>query len=77
MVNSWGLQLQGKLDHIRIDKLSPYKCISHRWGDSTEQKTMVLNGGHLNVSPSVYNILLERRAFFISRLIWIDSVYID
>lgn len=73
----WGPQIQGKLVHTQIDKLPSYECISHRWGDSTEQRQIVLNGQTLNVSPSVHNILCQRRAFFWSRLIWVDSVCIN
>lgn len=73
----WGPEIRGKLVSIHIDELPNYECISHRWGDSTEEKTMSLDGRKLKISPSVYNILRHRRAFFSSRLIWIDSVCIN
>jgi len=73
----WGPELHGKLVHANTHKLPQYECISHRWSDSTETKTMVLNGRSLKISTSVYNILRHRRATFATRLIWIDSVCIN
>jgi hypothetical protein len=73
----WGLELQGKLVRSHIKNLPPYECISHRWGDSTEEMTLVLEGRKLKVSTNVHSVLREKRAFFKSRLIWIDSVCIN
>lgn len=73
----WELEIGGKLVPIHIDELPNYECISYRWGDSTEEKTMSLDGRKLKISPSVYNILRHRRAFFSNQLIWIDSIYIN
>lgn len=65
----WGLEIGGKLVPIRIDELPNYECISYRWGDSTKEKTMSLDRRKLKISPSVYNILRHRRAFFSNQLI--------
>jgi len=72
-----GPMIQGKLIHMRIDKLPTYECISYVWGTPSGKETIILYRQKFEVSTNVYEILRQRRARFFSRLIWIDSICIN
>jgi hypothetical protein len=72
-----GPMIQGKLIHMPIDKLPTYECISYVWGKPTGKETIILNRRKFEVSTNVYEILRQRKALFLSRLIWIDSICIN
>ncbi|KAK4494663.1 hypothetical protein PRZ48_014019 [Zasmidium cellare] len=92
LLNVWrneNKQVVGKLESfvLGLRRTPPYKAISYVWGDRTEQRTIVVNGGTISVLASVHVILealCDSHELFFGEQdpatptwVWLDSICIN
>ncbi|KAG8414672.1 hypothetical protein J3459_014165 [Metarhizium acridum] len=66
-----------ELVHVRLDEAIKFETISYTWGSQQTRKGLILDGGRLDVSERVYQIVHDRASFLMTRHIWIDSICIN
>jgi hypothetical protein len=54
-----------------------YQAISYTWAKEKRTHAISVDGHHFKVTPTVYDILNDRRSWTNSPVIWIDSICID
>ena len=58
----------------------PYQALSYTWGDhSSLKKVFTSNGGHISITPNLYDALSHLRLYYAGRrmVIWADQICID
>jgi hypothetical protein len=69
--------LQISLWHDNVSS-APYRCLSYRWGDQAQQRTVLINGLPFSVGENLYSFLEEAQSWGGSSLaLWIDSICIN
>jgi hypothetical protein len=65
------------LVYTSLKEHPPYEAISHRWSDSTQRRTILIENKLFKVPPSVFKILEDHSFVHASRFLWIDTICIN
>src|ERR1700761_9437031 len=70
-------QLKGTLRVASIDETEKYEALSYTWGQSSENRTIQLNGCTLRITDNLYNALRRLRRLTSTRTLWVDALCIN
>jgi hypothetical protein len=78
VLQGWPSQkLECKFKLIQLGGSDSYEAVSYVWGDPSATRSIVVDGRHLPITKSAYDIIHRRRSALVDQLIWIDQICIN
>jgi hypothetical protein len=78
VLQGWPSQkLECKFKIIQLGGSDSYEAVSYVWGDPSATHSIVVNGQHLQITKSAYDIIHRRRSALVDQFIWIDQICIN
>jgi hypothetical protein len=78
VLQGWPFQkLECKFKIIQLGGSDSYEAVSYVWGDPSATHSIVVNGQHLPITKSAYDIIHRCRSALVDQLIWIDQICIN
>jgi hypothetical protein len=74
----WPFQkIECQFKNVQLGTSESYEAVSYVWGDLSRAGSILVDGGHLTITKSAYDIIHRRRSAWMDQLIWIDQVCIN
>jgi hypothetical protein len=72
-----GAPIKCDMIHATLTLAPQYIAVSHAWGQTGDNKQILINGLQYSVSSNIHSLLQAKRSRGHSRVLWIDSICIN
>ncbi|KAF2824575.1 hypothetical protein CC86DRAFT_296744 [Ophiobolus disseminans] len=62
---------------MQMTEKSPYEALSYTWGDSPDQRTILLNGQLFAITTNLWTAIRYLRSDSHVRTLWVDALFIN
>lgn len=67
--------IECRLQTVEWSEDPQYEAISYAWGDPTDRKTVVCDGGLVSITATLHAALTHFRSGAHSRIVWADALW--